>query len=105
MNVLEGGHWRRTGCVTILSAEDQEAVFLPLDLPETAQVAELGDKAPWLSTGDTSELLTRLESVLAKAPARHRTVVEEAINLVERALDAGTGIAVLLEERPRSQPL
>ncbi len=83
--------FRRDGFVAIVSAEEQKAVYLPVELVGSEQQL-LGQPSAigWLSGMDEiTELRRELDSVWEEADEQHRAVVKEAAELVDYSLEAG----------------
>jgi hypothetical protein len=83
--------FRRDGFVTVLSAEEQKAVYIPIELVRPDHIIlgrppEIG----WLSgMNEVAELRAELDTLWHEADTQQRAVIEEAADLVDYSLEGG----------------
>ncbi len=96
---------RRNGFVTVVSAEEQRAVHIPLELlrPEHSLLQE-PPEVGWLGGMDkVAKLRRELDALAEEADEHQRAVIEEAADLVDYALESGRAfIAVVRGDGPEA---
>jgi hypothetical protein len=88
---LSSSEFCRDGFVTVLSAEEQPAVYIPIELLRPEHII-LGrpPKNSWLTDMDqVADLRKELDSLWEVADEQQRGVIEDASNLVDYSLESG----------------
>lgn len=88
---MSSSRFCRDGFVTVLSAEEQPAAYIPIELVRPEHII-LGHppETSWLSDMDQlAELRKELDSLWEDADEHQRGAIEEAANLVDYSIESG----------------